>query len=291
MKKIIHVCLIVLLFSACASDPVQVKRPVFDLEEYVRVDGSTVTIPFSEALCAKLTDSSLEACRAKIVHTKTHQAYVNLINKNTDLIFVTAPSSEELELARQRNVEITVVPFTAEAFVFLTDTDNPVEDLTLDQIQKIYTGELQRWSEVGGNDLPIHAYQRPVNSGSQTGFLELVMKGKTPMTPLTEMIPAGMDELVEVLATFKTEESAIGYSYYYYVTDMWKNDGVKLLKVDGVYPDKATISAKTYPLTTNYFMVFRNDEKEKGAVRKIVNWILSPNGQQLVEDSGYVKLQ
>ncbi len=291
MKMIIYVCFMALLLSACTGSSTQVKRPVFELDEYLRVDGSTVTIPFSEALCAKLTDSSLEACRTKILHNKTHQAYVNLIEGKTDLIFVTAPSTDELAYAREKDVEMIVVPFTSEGFVFLTDADNPVDNLTLDQIQKIYTGEIKNWNEVGGNDVPIRAYQRPVNSGSQTGFLELVMKGLTPMAAPTDMIPSGMGELIEVLATYKNEESAIGYSYYYYVTDMWKNDDVKLLKVDGVYPDKTTISSKTFPLTTNYFVVFRNDEKAKSAVRKVVAWIDSPDGQQLVEDAGYVKVR
>jgi len=291
MKKIIYVCFMALLLSACNSGTTQVKRPVVELDEYLRVDGSTVTIPFSEALCAKLTDSSLEACRTKILHNKTHQAYINLIEGKTDLIFVTGPSADELAYARVKDVEMIVVPFTSEGFVFLTDADNPVDDLALEQIQRIYTGEIKNWNEVGGNDVPIHAYQRPVNSGSQTGFLELVMKDLTPMAAPTEMMPAGMGELIEVLATYKNEESAIGYSYYYYVTDMWKNDDVKLLKVDDVYPDKTTIASKTYSLTTNYFMVFRNDEKAKSEVRKVVAWIDSPDGQQLVEDAGYVKVR
>ncbi|WP_269689150.1 PstS family phosphate ABC transporter substrate-binding protein, partial [Klebsiella pneumoniae] len=80
---------------------------------------------------------------------------------------------------------MVVVPVVAEAFVFLTHASNPVDNLTMKQIQDIYTGKITNWNQVGGEDLEIIAYQRPVNSGSQTGFLELVMKGLTPMVAPT----------------------------------------------------------------------------------------------------------
>ncbi|TFG83610.1 MAG: hypothetical protein E4G74_00975, partial [Erysipelotrichales bacterium] len=287
MKKIIQIILIVLLFGACAK-PAQPKRPVFTLDDYPLVDGSTVTIPFSEALCAKLTDNSLETCRTRIYHNKTHPAYLNLILKNVDLIFVTSPSQEELAYAASNLVELEVIPITSEAFVFLTSADNPVESLTLQQVQKIYTGEITNWKEVGGNDMPIIAFQRPVNSGSQTGFLELVMQGLTPSDAPTEWVAAEMGELVDKIAGYQNGPSAIGYSYYYFVTDMWKDMNVKLIKIDGVYPDKTTISTGQYPITTAYYAVIRKDEPKKSEIRNIIAWILSPNGQQLVEDAGYV---
>lgn len=288
MQKIITLFLCLFMLGACAK-PTQVKRPVFTLDTFPKVDGSTVTIPFSEALCAKLSDSTLESCRTTIYHNKTHQAYLNLIMKNVDLIFVTSPSKEELAFAASNLVELEVIPFTSEAFIFMMQADNPVESLTLTQIQKIYSGEIKNWNEVGGNDLPIIAYQRPVNSGSQTGFLELVMKGKTPISAPTEQIVAEMGELVDKIAGYQNKASALGYSYYYFVTDMWKNTNVKLLKVNGVFPDKTTISSGQYPITTAYYAVIRKDEAKNSDIRKVIAWILSPDGQRLVEDAGYVK--
>ena len=261
------------------------------METYPKVDGSTVTIPLSEAVAAALTGQPIESIRTYILHNKTHQAYVNLIDKKADLIFVTSPSMEEQEMAAAKGVTLEVIPIVSEAFVFLTHVDNPVDSLTLEQIQKIYTGEITNWSEVGGEDLDIIAYQRPVNSGSQTGFLDLVMKGLTPMEAPIEQVVAEMGMLIDAVANYENHAPALGYSYYYFVTDMWGNDQVKLMKIDGIYPDPDTISQKTYPMTTAYYAVMRSDSPKDSPERQVVQWILSEEGQKLMEASGYVKVE
>lgn len=283
--RLLMVCLLLTL-GACAP-----SAPRFTIENYPRVDGSTVTIPLSEALMAKLTGKTVEEVRPYILHSKTHQAYLNLIDGTKDLILVTSPSEGELAYADEHGIELEVIPVTSEAFVFLVHKENPVESLTLAQIQDIYTGQITNWSQVGGDDVAIRAFQRPVNSGSQTGFLDLVMQGKTPMDPPTEWVTAEMGQLIEAVASYDQSPDAIGYSYYYFVTDMWGNPNVRLLKVNGVYPEPATITNQTYPIGTAYYAVFRKDEPQNSSVRKVVNYLLSAAGQRLVEDSGYVKVR
>lgn len=286
MKKtlIISLMALVMLLSGCTPKP-----PEFTMETYPRVDGSTVTIPLSEAVAAKLTKQTVDEVRPYILHNKTHQAYVNLIEGSKDLIFVTSPSEEELNLAAEKYVELEVIPIVSEAFVFLTHKDNPVKGLSVDQIRSIYEGKITNWSEVGGPNEAIKAFQRPVNSGSQTGFLELVMKGATPMEPPKEQIIAEMGMLIDVVASYENKMASIGYSYYYFVVDMWGNETVKLLEVDGIYPDAESISSKAYPLTTAYYAVIRKDSPEDSPERRVIEYILSEEGQQLMEESGYVK--
>jgi len=288
MKKLV-LFLMIFLLGGCMNT--SGKRVSFYPGLYPRVDGSTVTIPLSEAVRAVLTNQTIEEVKPYVLHTKTHQAYVNLINKTVDLIYVTSPSKEELANAASAKMELEIIPIVSEAFVFLTNKDNPVDSLTLEQIQKIYTGEYTNWKQVGGGDMPIKALQRPVNSGSQTGFLDLVMKGLTPSKPPIEMIPAEMGELVERVAQFDNASDAIGYSYYYYVTDMWVNSNIKLMKVNGVLPTPQTIQDGSYPVHTAYYAVIRKDEATSSPVRKIIAYILSKEGQQLMEDAGYVKVK
>ncbi|HAS74595.1 MAG TPA: hypothetical protein DCS67_10670 [Clostridiales bacterium UBA8960] len=287
MKKIVFVTILTFAFllSGC-----QTKAPSFTMDTYPKIDGSTVTIPLSEALAARLTGQTVEAVRPYILHNKTHQAYVNLIEKKVDLIFVTSPSKEEMDLAIQKDVELEVVPIVSEAFVFLTHADNPVKNLSLDQIRDIYSGKIVNWSEVGGPDKAIVAYQRPINSGSQTGFLELIMQGEAPMEPPKEQIIAGMGMLIDAVAGYENEVPSIGYSYYYFVVDMWGNEDVKLLEVDGIYPESESIRNKTYPLTTAYYAVLRKDSTKDSPERLVVDYILSKAGQTLMEESGYVKI-
>ncbi len=302
-SQIVFVILLTLslgLLSACTtsnSTPLNpesssvTETPTFNLDTYPRVDGSTVTIPLSEALASRLMGITLEEVRPHILHNKTHQAYVNLIEKNTDLIFVTSPSKEELDLAASMDVTLEVIPIVSEAFVFLAHVDNPIDSLTYEEIRSIYAGEITNWSEVGGPDLPIVAYQRPLNSGSQTGFLELVMKDKLPMEPPSEQIIAGMSGLIDAVAAYESAPDALGYSYYYFVVDMWGNDQVRLLKVDGVYPSPETIASKEYPVGTAYYAVIRSDEPEDSPARQVIEWLLSDDGQILAKETGYVPLQ
>lgn len=259
-------------------------------EDYPRVDGSTVTIPLSEAFAAAVMHLSIEEARQYILHNKTHSAYINLIDGKADIIFVTSPSEEEFAYAKDSGIELEVVPIVSEGFVFLTSSDNPVKDLSLKQIRDIYSGKIINWKDVGGEDKKIVAYQRPENSGSQTGMLDLVIGPDEIMAAPTEKVIADMGGLVDAVAVYTNEEDAIGYSYYYYVTDMWKNDKVKLLAVDGVYPDNDTISDGSYPIRTAYYAVLRSDEPEGSNARKLLEWILSEQGQRVAEEAGYVRL-
>ena len=292
MRKRLFVIFVmaIIVFPLTACTPKVVEAPLFTLESLPTIDGSTVTIPMDEALVAKLTRKTVEEVRPYVLHNKTHEAYVNLIEGKADLIFVTSPSEGELALAASSGVEMEIVPIVSEAFIFLTHKDNPVSSLTFKQIVDIYSGSITKWSQVGGSDQEIVPFQRPVNSGSQTGFLDLVMKKVTPMTPPSEWVFAGMGDLIEAVADYENGPTALGYSYYYFVTDMWGNDQVKLLKVDGIYPDKKTIANNSYPIQTAYYAVYRKSEAQDSDVRKIVDWILSKEGQQLMEDSGYVKV-
>lgn len=142
------------------AEEIITTEALFTNETYPIVDGSTATIPLSKAFKANFIADP----KAEVVHATTHNAYVNLIDKKVDLILVTEPSKEELALAKEKGIELEVTPVVKEGFVFYVNAENPIESLTLEQIQKIYTGEITNWSEVGGTKGEIIAYQRPVNS-------------------------------------------------------------------------------------------------------------------------------
>lgn len=294
MKKYFTLSFIIILgiflFYGCSVQAPQITLS-YTKETYPMVDGSTVTIPLSEALAAKLMNMPIDEARQYVVHNKTHDAYVNLIQGKADLIFVTSPSEEELALAKANNIILDVIPIVSEAFVFLNGADNPVKGLTLEEIQKIYTGDLTNWKEVGGQDMAIRAFQRPVNSGSQTGFLALVMDGLEPMEAPAEQTIAGMGELIDTVSTYTDEPDGIGYSYYYYASAMWGNDKVKLLEIDGVAPNNETITSGKYSLHTAYYAVIRSDEEEDSEPRKIISYLLSDEGQSLAQEAGYVKVK
>lgn len=262
--------------------------PIFTDEDYPVVDGSTATIPLAEAFESNFKGKDVS--EVEVSHSKTHNAYVKLINDEVDLILVTEPSEDELELARQNGVELVVQKVVKEGFVFFINGKNPVESLSIEQIQKIYTGEITNWKEVGGKDEKILAYQRPVNSGSQTGMLSLVMNGLPLAKAPTEMIAAGMADIIDVVSDYENSYGAIGYSYYYYANTMYLSDDIKLVGVNGVKPTTESIMNDKYPIQTAYYIVYRKDEPEGSKTLELVDAMLSKRGQAVARNAGYVPL-
>ncbi len=260
-------------------------EPLYTDENYPKVDGSTAAAPLAEAFEANFKGKKID--EVNVEHSKTHKAYEKLINKELDLILVTSPSEDEEKLAEKANVELEVTKVVNEGFVFFLNKNNPVNSLTVEQIQKIYSGEITNWKEVGGNDEEIIAYQRPKNSGSQTGMLNLVMKDKKIKDAPKEDIAMSMSDIIDAVSNYDNKESAIGYSYYYYANTMYLSDEIKLLKVNGVEPNNDTIKNGEYPILTAYYIVNRKDDISSEAESLKEN-MLSTRGQKVAEEAGYV---
>jgi phosphate transport system substrate-binding protein len=282
--------------ALCTPAAQGADSPIFSAKDYPRVDGSTATQPLGLAFQENFTGEDLLS--SDVVFNKTDEAYKNLIAGKADLILVTSPSSDELAAAKAARVELEVTPVVNEGFVFITNEGNAVTDLTLQQLQDIYAGKITDWSQVGGPAGQIRAYQRPENSGSQTGMLELVMKGIPMMVPPQDWVFASMMPLVEQVAShFNEAAGALGYSYYYYVTAMYgklasgdAQGGVQLVSVNGVKPTDAAIADKSYPLTTSYYIVINKAAAADSPARKLKEAMLSERGQRVAKDAGYVPL-
>lgn len=265
------------------KEDIQVNE-VKNYDEEVKIDASLATQPLTDAYIEGLDNFNIKAD-----YSNTDPAYTKLINKEVDLIVVTEPSKEELERASKAGVELEVTPVVNEGFVFYTNKNNKVDSLTLEQIQKIYTGEITNWKEVGGEDASIIAYQRPVNSGSQTGILSLVMKGKKMKEPTTTEYVESMAGIIDVVSNYENGKDAIGYSYYYYATAMYGNENMKFFSVDGVQPNHDTIKNESYPLITAYYIVtLKGNENE--TVSALKDAMLASKGQEIARNAGYVEI-
>ena len=265
-----------------------IKTNDYDNTKYtdeVRIDASLATQPLTDAYVEGLTNFNIKAD-----YTNTDPAYTKLIKNETDLIIVTEPSKEEKQRAKDAGVELVVTPVVNEGFVFYTNVKNNVDKLTLDQIRKIYTGEITNWKEVGGRDAKIIAYQRPVNSGSQTGILSLVMNGQKMKEPTKEEYIETMAGIIDVVSNYENSQDAIGYSYYYYATTMYGNNNMKFFAVDGVKPNHDTIKDKSYPIITSYYIVTRKGDKSV-ATQKLKEAMLSSKGQKIAKDAGYIEIK
>ena len=263
------------------------QEQLFTVDNYPKIDGSTATLPLAEAFKANFTKTDIKD--VNVTHSKTHNAYVNLINGDTDLILVTYPSENEQKLVQEKNVELEIVPIVKEAFVFFVNKSNTVNNLTLEQIQKIYTGQIKSWKDVGGDNQRIIPFQRPENSGSQSGMLALVMKGQKMMDPTTETLAYTMADIVDVISDYDNGKNAIGYSYYYYANTMYSKDNMKFLAVDGIEPTYDNIKNGLYGIQTAYYAVIRKDEAKDSDARKLLEAMKSERGQEVAKEAGYVQ--
>ncbi|MDR2931079.1 MAG: substrate-binding domain-containing protein [Propionibacteriaceae bacterium] len=281
-----------------------VNAPVVDQAELAMVDGSTATIPISAELLRQfygLSDEDVRRSRV-IDHSTTHQAYERLIRAEpkygvggTDaddlvrLLLVTPPSQAEQAEARDRGVVLEQTPIARDGFVFITHEDNPVSSLTVDQVRGIYAGQITNWAQVGGIDRPIVPYQREANSGSQTAMEELVMAGRAMAEPKTTQVAWGMGGLVDAVAEYDQGPASIGYTYDYYLHNLYRNDDIKVLDIDGVSVNDQTIRSGAYPFVTDYFAVVRGDEPLDSPARRLVKFLTSDQGQDVIAMAGYVK--
>lgn len=287
-SKVLDIIILVLLASAVVFALVVGNRYKKNNEvgddTLVRVDASLATQPLMDAYVDGLKEYNL-----KKDYTNTDPAYTKLIKGETDLIIVTEPSSDELNRASDSGVELEVTPVVNEGFVFYTNVKNPVNGLSLTEIQDIYMDKITNWQEVGGDNAKIIAYQRPENSGSQTGMLSLVMKDKKIKEPKKEEYIESMAGIIDAVANYDNSKDSLGYSYYYYATTMYGNENIKFLAVDGVSPNHDTIKDESYPLITAYYIVTLKGT-ENTAVSKVKKAMLESKGQEIARNAGYIEI-
>lgn len=266
------------------------NEPTLKLEEPLpKMDGATALYPLYAAITEHVyPEKEYNPYKSEVMVNQTHEAYTNLIFGKTDMIFAAGPSDAQINQAEQQGIKLHLTPIGKEAFVFFVNNKNKVNRLSLDQIKGIYAGEITNWSEVGGKDDSIRAFQRPQDSGSQTALQRLMGDTRLMEAP-TEDIATGMGGIINEVSRYKNYKNAIGYTFRYYSNEMVKNKEIKLLEIDGVAPTRETIRNNTYPIASEFYIVTAGEPT--GNVKELIDWVLSEEGQALVEKAGYVSLK
>lgn len=259
---------------------------------YPRVDGSTANIPMmAQIRSSYLGEDLVESQNNSLDVTTTDYAWRNLIDGKNDLLLVYEPSAETKKIIDASPVKLKVTPIGVDALVFIVNQKNKVKNLTTEQIRDIYSGKITNWKELGGDDAAIEAYQRVLNSGSQTLFLNLVMKDVKPVDAPIKYRIEGMDGLIEMLASYNDTGNALGYSVFYYAKKMYAVPGLELISVDGIMPSDETIGNAEYPFLNQYYLVIREDTPEDSETMKLYNYILSDKGREDIKKAGYIPIK
>lgn len=210
---------------------------------------------------------------SKMQYKNTVRGYKSIVDGDTDILFCASPSEEQVKYAEERGAELVYVPVGLEAFVFFVNKNNPVDDLAAEQIRDIYSGEIKNWSEVGGANRMINPVSRLKGSGSQTTMVAF-MKG----------------EGIGKKSAFSIFGGALGFSFRYYMNGIVENENVKILSMNGIAPTSENIKNGTYPVIAKFFAVYRADNKNEN-IPMLIDWLLSDEGQKLIEKNGYVGIR
>ncbi len=260
----------------------------FTRENFPRLDGSTACVPMAEAVCSVLLGESRENLGDLVQFNRTTQSYRNLMYGECDLILASQPNAAVFEEMEEEGFVCDTEQLCTDALVFLVNENNPVENVSTQELRDIYTGKITNWKELGGEDAPIIPLQRNESAGSQALMRKLVMGDLEMMEAPQEYIPGSMGELMSVVKSYDGSANAIGYSVYYYAHDMEMATGLKLLKVDGVEPSFESIRAEEYPHLNPYYCVIDHNTPVNSPTRILYDWLMSPEGQSLLEAEGYV---
>ncbi len=212
------------------------------------------------------------AADSKMQYKNTVRGYKAIADGDTDILFCASPSKEQIEYAESVGADLVYVPVGLEAFVFFVSQNNPVEELTTAQIRSIYGGDITNWKDVGGADRIINPVTRLKGSGSQSA-MDKFMKD-TAIAPKSPLALFG---------------ASIGFSFRYYMDGIVANDGVKMLSLNSVYPSADNIRNRTYPIIAEFYAIYRSDNDNPN-IPILIDWILSDEGQNLIERCGYVRI-
>ncbi len=209
---------------------------------------------------------------SKMQYKNTVRGYTAIVDGDTDILFCAAPSEEQKKYAEEKGVELEYVPVGLEAFVFFVNKNNPVEGLTAQQIRDIYGGTYKNWKDVGGVNRVINPIARIEGSGSQSAMNAFMG-----------------DREIAMKSLFAITGGSIGFSFRYYMDGIVENSQVKMLSLNGVYPSAENIRNGTYPVIVKFYAIYRKDNQNEN-IKKLIDWILSDEGQTLIEESGYVRI-
>lgn len=248
------------------------------------INGSTTILPFAQIAVERFMSAHPEV-KISLSGGGSGNGIKALIDKTTDIANASRKIKDsEIEKAKANGVEVNETVVAIDCIVPIVHPDNPVKDLTLEQLKKIYTGEIKNWQELGGKKAPIAVVGRDSSSGTYGTWQEMVVeKGdketKSRVTPKAQ-VAASSGAMLTMIGENK---NAIGYDGIGYL-----NPSVKALSVNGVQASLETAKNGEYPLSRSLYMY--TNGLPSGLIKDFIDYMLSDDGQKIVKETGFIPL-
>ena len=327
IKSTLITALTLSLFFLCTSCDKEefTESPYIEglsIDNYPIIDGSTSTLPLNTVITCELLGLNYEwkddtkgqsrtwsmepkikgSLKRKfdrvVKSSQTHNSYIDLIDREADIILTARTMSpDEKAYAESQGVTLIETPIAIDAFIFIVNPRNTIGALTTEEIQGIYTGKITDWRELGlpsfnpsyEGPLSIVPYIRNPNSGSQELMDLLVMKDLEYYTQLPIYEETLVSSMLGLLDNIGSHEFAIGYTVYFFNEQIVRGGNwLKTIGIDGIHPNKLTISNRSYPYTADVYAVIRSDTDNSSMTYKIYEWLQTETGKQAIRKSGYI---
>jgi len=247
--------------------------------ENVVIKGSTTVLPIAQSTLEAFMKAN-PGVNISLSGGGSGEGVKALIDKSTDIATSSREiKNNEVEMAKSKGVNPVATIVAIDAIVPIVHPRNKVKNLSLDQLSQIYQGKITNWKEVGGDDLQIVVISRDSSSGTFEAWAEMVLN-KAKVTPRAQM-QASNGAIVQ---TVSKNRYAIGYIGLGYI-----NKSIKPLTVNGIEATLDTAFSKTYPVSRPLYMY--TNGKPTGQTAKYLNFVLGPQGQELVAKDGYVPVR
>ena len=284
----LRLLLLVFILAACtpAADSPSTDQPA--ATAYIENKGSDTIVNLALAWAEQYQSLHPEV-RISVTGGGSGTGIAALINGTVDIANASRQiKEEELSEARDNGADPVEFVVARDAIAVIVNPENPVNQLTLQQISDIYSGNINNWLEVGGEDRPIVRLSRETNSGTHVYFLEVVLRlgqedNKTLFAVNTLLLPSSEGIIAEV----SDNPNAIGYDGLGYVTTEVKM--IAVAREDGgpyVLPSAETVNDGEYAIARDLYMYTASEPT--GAVKQYLDWIMSPEAQEIVTDLGFV---
>lgn len=241
----------------------------------ISISGSTSVGPLAEKLAAAYTEEN-KNIKIEVNQIGSSAGITNAISGVSDIGMSSRDLKEEEKL---EGLTETIIAY--DGIVVVTHPSNKVDDLTMEQVKQIFTGEVTNWKELGGEDMEIVVVSREDGSGSRDAFQEIV--GYSSGELLREAIIASGNGNIKT--TVATNRHAVGFISFEYV-----DETISTVKINGVESTADNVLNNTYSLSRPFLFVHKEGQlSEEG--QKFIDYILSEDGQAIVAETGAIRIK
>lgn len=243
----------------------------------ITVAGSTTVLPIAEAASEKIKKE--QGITALVSGLGSSAGIEAVVNGTADI----ATSSRDLTEAEKSSTDLLKTVIAHDGIAIIVNPQNPIQNISLENLRGIYAGTITNWREIGGPDEPILVVNRDEASGTREAFKTIVMRG-TPFDQSAAVLP-GTGQVRDVVSRTK---NAIGYISLGFVESSFTKEKVKAISVDGVSASEQTIQSKAYPISRDLFLFTR--ESISPDAQAFIDFILSSAMDETIKEAGYLPL-